>query len=52
MKSSIGILGLSTAITDAQDASELMGVDDDGLVNFRPGVRSFTDRMPHQGVSR
>lgn len=39
MKTSIRLLGLSTALANAQDVAEWMGVEEDGMFNFRPSVR-------------
>ena len=39
MKTAIRLLGLSTALANAEDVAEWMGVDEQGLFNFRPSVR-------------
>ena len=35
----VRFLGLSTALANAPDVADWMGVDEEGLFNFRPSVR-------------
>jgi len=51
MKTEIRILGLSTALANAPDVAEWMGVDEDGLFNFRPSVRPVPLECHIQGFS-
>ena len=51
MKTSIRIMGLSTALANAPDVAEWMGVDEEGLFNFRPSVRPVPLECHIQGFS-
>lgn len=51
LKSDVRFLGLSTALANAPDVADWMGVEDEGLFNFRPSVRPVPLQAHIQGYS-
>lgn len=51
LKTPIRVLGLSTALANAPDVAEWMGVSEQGLFNFRPSVRPVPLECHIQGFS-
>ncbi|GMH32834.1 hypothetical protein BSKO_00668 [Bryopsis sp. KO-2023] len=51
LQTKVRFLGLSTALANAPDVADWMGVDEQGLFNFRPSVRPVPLQAHIQGYS-
>ncbi|TMS11145.1 Activating signal cointegrator 1 complex subunit 3, partial [Larimichthys crocea] len=49
---SVRVVGLSTALANARDLADWLGIGQVGLFNFRPSVRPCTAGSSHQWLSR